>query len=440
MNQNTVYYFVGIKGTGMASMALILHDRGYRVEGSDITQTTFTQKPLEKAGIKILPFNPKNIHSGLTIIAGNSFTDEQPEIKAALDQGLKVYRYHQFLGKMVKGYTSIAIAGTHGKTSTTGLLAHVLSSITATDYLIGDGRGYGCQNARFFVYEADEYRRHFLGASPDYAILNNIDFDHPDYYTGIPDYVDAFQTFANQVQKGIFIWGDDPNLRKLTADVPIYTFGTGQHDDFQARNVIRNTQGSKFDAVYHGRKLGTFAIHLYGPYNVLHALAVVAVAYLEHVDLKQVKKEMITFKGEKRRFAHHHVADMEIIDDYAHHPSEIDATIAAARQQYPDKELIAVFQPHTYSRTRAYLAGFGKSLSRADRVYVTKIYASPREKSGQVSAQDVVDRITKPSALIHGVDMKPLLKYHHQVVIFMGAGDIPKYEHAYEKLLKTSHE
>ena len=439
MDQNTVYHFVGIKGTGMAAMALILHDRGFRVQGSDVTQTTFTQKPLEKAGIKILPFNPKNIHAGLTIIAGNSFSDEHPEIAAALQQGLKVYRYHQFLGKMIHGYTSVAVAGTHGKTSTTGLLAHVLSPLAPTDYLIGDGRGFGMKNARFFVYEADEYRRHFLGTSPDYAILNNIDFDHPDYYTGIDDYVDAFQTFANQVHKAIFIWGDDPNLRKLTAHVPIYTFGTGDHDDFQAVNVVRNTKGSKFDAVHNGKKLGTFSIHLFGKYNLIHALAVVAIAFVEKVDLSKVKREMLTFKGEKRRFAHHHVADMEIIDDYAHHPSEINATIGAARQQYPNQKIIAVFQPHTYSRTKAYLPGFAKSLSRADRVYVTKIYASPREKSGHVSAADVVNRVTKPSALIHGVDMEPLLKYHHEVVVFMGAGDIPKYEVAYEKLLRKFH-
>lgn len=439
MNKKTTYYFVGIKGTGMSAMALILHDRGFKVTGSDIKQSTFTQKPLVQAGIKILPFNAHNIHPGLTVIAGNSFTDEQPEIEAALKMGLKVYRYHQFLGKMIKGYTSIAVAGTHGKTSTTGLLSHVLSPIAPTDYLIGDGTGVGVKNARFFVYEADEYRRHFLGTDPDYAILNNIDFDHPDYYTGIDDYVDAFQTFADQVHKGIFIWGDDPNLRKLTAKVPIYTFGTDSRDDFQATNIIRNTKGSRFDAVYQNRKLGTFTIHLFGKYNILHALAVVAVAHLERVDLSEVKKQLVTFKGEKRRFAHHHVTDMEIIDDYAHHPSEIDATIGAARQQYPDKQLIVVFQPHTYSRTAAYLPGFAKSLSRADRIYVTKIYASPREKSGRVSSQDIIDRTTKPSTLIHGVNMKPLLKYHHKVVIFMGAGDIPKYEVAYEKLLKKYH-
>lgn len=439
MNKDTTYYFVGIKGTGMAAMALILKDLGYKVSGSDITQTTFTEKPLIQAGIKILPFSPSNIHAGLTVIAGNSFTDEQPEIAAALNQGLKVYRYHQFLGLMIKGYTSIAIAGTHGKTSTTGLLSHVLAPIAPTNYLIGDGVGKGVKDARFFVYEADEYRRHFIGTAPDYAILNNIDFDHPDYYTGFDDYLDAFQEFTNQTKKGVFIWGEDPRLRDIKCSEPIHTFGVKANDEFQAVNIKRDTKGSTFDALFQGNKIGTFTIHLFGKYNILHALAVVAVAHMEHVDLKEVQKQFLNFKGEKRRFAHHHVTDMEIIDDYAHHPSEIDATIDEARQQYPDKKLIVVFQPHTYSRTLAYLPGFAKSLSHADQIYVTKIYASPREKSGKVSAQDIIDRTTKPSALIHGTDMKPLLKYHHAVVLFMGAGDIPKYETAYEKLLQENH-
>ncbi len=206
MNSDTVYHFVGIKGTGMAAMALILHDRGEKVQGSDIDQYTFTQRGLEQAGIKILPFDVNNIHEGLTVIAGNSFTDDHPEIKKAREMGLTVYRYHQFLGKIIKGKTSIGVSGAHGKTSTTGLLAHVLSGIAPTDYLIGDGSGKGVPNARFFVYEADEYRRHFLATEPDYAIMTNIDFDHPDYYKSIDDVQEAFQTFANQTKKGIFAW------------------------------------------------------------------------------------------------------------------------------------------------------------------------------------------------------------------------------------------
>ncbi|WP_268912949.1 UDP-N-acetylmuramate--L-alanine ligase [Lentilactobacillus sp. SPB1-3] len=435
MDSDTTYHFVGIKGTGMSAMALILHDRGMKVQGSDIEQYTFTQRGLEKAGIEVMPFDPENIHEGLTIIAGNSFNDDHPEIKKARDMGLTVYRYHDFLGKMIEGKTSIGVAGAHGKTSTTGLLAHVLSGISPTDYLIGDGSGKGVPDARFFVYEADEYRRHFLATYPDYAIMTNIDFDHPDYYESIDDVVDAFTSFASHVKKGIFAWGDDEHLRQLKADVPVYYYGLKDTDDFQAVDVKRTTSGSTFTVMYHGESLGEFEVPLYGEHNVLNSLAVIAVSYFEKVDLDEIRRELLSFSGVKRRFSERKVADMTIIDDYAHHPSEIKATLDAARQEYPNKEIIVVFQPHTFSRTIALMDDFAKSLNLADKVFLTDIYSSPREKSGNVSSQDLGAKITKGGQILKVENMSPLLDYDNDVVIFMGAGDIQKYEQAYEELL-----
>lgn len=435
MNSNTVYHFVGIKGTGMSAMALILHDRGDKVQGSDIEQYTFTQRGLEQAGIKILPFDEKNIHEGLTVIAGNSFTDDHPEIKKAREMGLTVYRYHEFLGKMIQGKTSIGVSGAHGKTSTTGLLAHVLSGIAPTDYLIGDGSGKGVPNARFFVYEADEYRRHFLATQPDYAIMTNIDFDHPDYYKSIDDVQDAFQTFANQTKKGIFAWGDDKRLRQLKASVPIYYYGLNETDDFQAVDVKQTTSGSSFHVFYKGKDLGDFSVPLFGEHNIFNSLAVIAVAYFEEVDLGEIKKELMTFQGVKRRFSERKISGMTIIDDYAHHPTEIKATIDAARQEYPSKKIAVVFQPHTFSRTIALMDDFAKSLNLADEVFLTSIYSSPRESHGKVSSEDLSKKITKGGRILSVDNMSPLLDYDNDVVIFMGAGDIQKYEKSYEDLL-----
>ncbi|MBU9789191.1 UDP-N-acetylmuramate--L-alanine ligase [Lentilactobacillus sp. IMAU92037] len=435
MNSNTVYHFVGIKGTGMSAMALILHDRGDKVQGSDIEQYTFTQRGLEQAGIKILPFDEKNIHEGLTVIAGNSFTDDHPEIKKAREMGLTVYRYHEFLGKMIQGKTSIGVSGAHGKTSTTGLLAHVLSGIAPTDYLIGDGSGKGVPDARFFVYEADEYRRHFLATQPDYAIMTNIDFDHPDYYKSIDDVQDAFQTFANQTKKGIFAWGDDKRLRQLKASVPIYYYGLNETDDFQAVDVKRTTSGSSFHVLYKGKDLGDFSVPLFGEHNIFNSLAVIAVAYFEEVDLGEIKKELMTFQGVKRRFSERKISGMTIIDDYAHHPTEIKATIDAARQEYPSKKIAVVFQPHTFSRTIALMDDFAKSLNLADEVFLTSIYSSPRESHGKVSSEDLSKKITKGGRILSVDNMSPLLDYDNDVVIFMGAGDIQKYEKSYEDLL-----
>ena len=432
---DATYFFVGIKGTGMSSLALILHDKGCKVMGSDIDKYTFTQRGLEQAGIKILPFNADNIKPGMIIVAGNAFNDDQEEIAKAKEMGLKVMRYPEVVEMIIEETTSIGVAGAHGKTSTTGLLAHVMSGVSPTSYLVGDGSGKGTPDARFFVFEADEYRRHFVAYHTDYTIMTNIDFDHPDYFTGIDDVCDAFETLARQTKKGIFAWGEDKNLRKLNANVPIYYYGTEDNDDFVAKNIKRTTTGSSFDVYFHDQFLGNFETHLFGEHNVLNTLAVIAVSYFEKIDLGKVKQELLTFKGVKRRFTEKTVADMVIIDDYAHHPHEIRATLDAARQQYPNKKLIAVFQPHTFTRTIALMDDFAKSLNIADQVYLTDIFGSIRENSGNVSSADLGKKITKGGEVLKLDNMSPLLDYHDAVVIFMGAGDIQKYERVYEQLL-----
>ena len=434
MEQNT-YYFVGIKGTGMASLARILHDKGHQVLGSDIEKETFTQAPLLAAGIKILPFDPANLKPEMIVIQGNAFDDDHPEIKRAHELGLKILSYPEAVENEVKNHTSIGIAGAHGKTSTTALLSHVLAAVEPTSYLIGDGVGKGNADARFFVFEADEYRDHFLAYHPDYAIMTNVDFDHPDYFNDLADVRDSFETYGKQVQRAIFAWGDDPSLRDLNVDVPVYYYGTNPDDDFRAENIQRTPEGSIYDAYFRDQKLGTFTIHLYGEHSVLNSLAVLAVAYTEHMNMDEIQQELANFSGVKRRFSETDIADTTIIDDYAHHPSEIKATIDAARQKYPDRKVIAVFQPHTYSRLAAYIDGFAESLSRADKTFVTPIFGSIRENAGNVSSADLEQRIEGSE----GIDMDTmdkLLQYHNAVVVFMGAGDVEKYEEKYKELLK----
>lgn len=433
MEQKT-YYFVGIKGTGMAALARVLHDKGNQVLGSDIEKETFTQAPLLAAGIEILPFDPANLKPGMIVIQGNAFGDDHPEIKRAHELDLQVMTYPQAVENEVTNHTSIGIAGAHGKTSTTALLSHVLAAVQPTSYLIGDGVGKGNANDRFFVFEADEYRDHFLAYHPDYAIMTNIDFDHPDFFKDIDDVRDSFETYGRQVKKAIFAWGDDPQLRKLEVDVPVYYYGTNPNDDFRAENIRRTPEGSTYDAYFRDQKLGTFTIHLYGEHSVLNSLAVLAVAYMEKIDMAEIKAELANFSGVKRRFSEEDIADTTIIDDYAHHPNEIKATIDAARQKYPDRQIIAVFQPHTYSRLAAYLDGFAESLSKADKTFVTPIFGSIRENAGNISSADLEKRV-KNSEEIDLDTMNKLLAYHNAVVVFMGAGDIEKYEDQYKKIL-----
>ena len=435
LDKNKQIWFIGIKGTGMASLALLLNDLGFNVAGSDIKKYTFTQEPLKKAGIEVREFSPNNIKdSGQVIVKGNAFKDDNIEVKTCEKKKLAWQSYPDTVEEIIKMHTSIGVSGTHGKTSTTGLLAHVLGEAAPTSYLIGDGEGKGIKDSRFFVYEADEYRRHFLAYHPDYQIMTNIDFDHPDYFNDQADYTSAFQTAADQTRKGLFVWGGNERLRKLHSDIPKYTYGFEDNDDFQAVNIKRTTKGSSFTVVNHGKNVGEFQIHLFGDHNILNTTAVIAVAYTEKIPVADIKKGLLTYHGAKRRFSEKDFSDINIIDDYAHHPTEMRATIQAARQKFPQKKLVVVFQPHTFSRTKKYAKDFEKILRDVDKAYVTPIYASAREASGDISSDDLVAKI--PGSEVIDLDnIADLAQNENSVIVFMGAGDIQKYEDALEELL-----
>ncbi|MFK4567086.1 UDP-N-acetylmuramate--L-alanine ligase [Enterococcus sp. UD-01] len=437
-HENKLHHFVGIKGSGMSSLALVLFEKGYQVQGSDVEEYFFTQRDLEKAGIAILPFNADNITKDMLVIAGNAFPDSHEELVRAKELGAEVIRYHDFIGRFIQPYTSVAVTGSHGKTSTTGLLSHILTGIAPTSFLIGDGTGHGDPNAEFFAFEACEYRRHFLAYSPDYAIMTNIDFDHPDYYKSIEDVFSAFQTMAEQVKKGIFAYGDDKYLRQLKTEVPVYYYGLNEDDDIQARNIQRTTQGSSFDVYHKDEKIGHFVLPAFGQHNIMNALGVIAVAYFEKLDMAKVAEEMLTFAGVKRRFTEKNVSDMIIVDDYAHHPTEIVATIDGARQKYPDKEIIAVFQPHTFTRTIALMDEFAAALDLADHVFLCDIFGSAREQQGDVKIEDLGQKIQKGGQVIKEENVSPLLDFENAVMVFMGAGDVQKFEQAYETLLSNT--
>lgn len=430
----TVYHFVGIKGTGMSSLAQILHDMNHEVQGSDVDKFYFTQKPLEARGIQILPFSKDNIREGQTVIAGNAYPDTHEEIEEANRLGVPVIRYHRFLGDFMKKYTSVAITGSHGKTSTTGLLAHVMDGAEPTSYLIGDGSGKGAENNKYFVFEACEYRRHFLSYHPDYAIMTNIDFDHPDYFANIEDVFNAFQEMALQVKKGIIACGDDEQLQSIQAKVPMVFYGFGEENDFQARNIKKSTEGSTFDVFVRNTFFASFSTRGYGDHNVLNALAVIALCHYENIDVSIIQERLLTFQGVKRRFTEKSVGDQIIIDDYAHHPTEITATVEAARQKFPDREIVAIFQPHTFTRTQTFLEEFASSLSKADYVYLCDIFGSARENKGELSIADLQSKI-QDADLITEENTSVLKKHENSVLIFMGAGDIQKFQDAYEKAL-----
>lgn len=432
---NKIYHFTGIKGSGMSALALILKGNGLTVQGTDVPNYFFTQKGLEDAHIPIYEFNTVTLGPEHIVIAGNAFGDDHPELVHARENGAQIIRYHHFLGEFINNYTSIAVTGSHGKTTTTGLLSHVLRAIKPTSYLIGDGTGYGQSHSEMFVLEACEYRRHFMAYHPDYAIITNIDFDHPDYYTDIEDVFSAFESFAKQAKKGVVACGEDSLLPRLQAMPSIYYYGFSSKNDVVASNIVRNADGSTFDVTIRGSYYGKFHVPTYGEHNILNALAVITVCYLEQLDAHEVAVAMLSFNGVKRRFSEKHVGSMVIIDDYAHHPSEIAATLDAIQQKYPNKEVIAAFQPHTFTRTIALLDDFANVLSSADKVYLFDIFASAREERGNVSIHDLAAKIDAPVKVLHENDLSELLNYENAVIAFMGAGNIDKIGQKYVEIL-----
>ncbi|MGT2933189.1 UDP-N-acetylmuramate--L-alanine ligase [Streptococcus catagoni] len=431
------YHFIGIKGSGMSALALMLHQMGHKVQGSDVEKYYFTQRGLEQAGIEVKAFSPDNISEGMEIIAGNAFReDNNEELAFAIQNKIPFKRYHEFLGDFMKQFTSFGVAGAHGKTSTTGLLSHVMKNITDTSYLIGDGTGRGSANAQYFVFESDEYERHFMPYHPEYSIITNIDFDHPDYFTGLEDVFNAFNEYAKQVKKALFVYGEDPKLRQIKANAPIYYYGFEEGNDFIAADITRTINGSDFNVKHEGQIIGSFHVPAYGRHNILNATAVIANLYTAGIDMKLVAEHMKTFAGVKRRFTEKIINETIIIDDFAHHPTEIMATIDAARQKYPSKEIVAIFQPHTFTRTIALLDEFAQALNEADSVYLAQIYGSAREVDhGDVKVEDLKEKIIKSSKVITVENVSPLLDHEDAVYVFMGAGDIQLYERSFEELL-----
>lgn len=425
------FHFIGIKGSGMSSLAQILFDNGYEVQGSDIEAELFTQKGLEKRGIKMFPFSKKNITGEHIYIIGNAFNEKNEEVKKVLEENYSSYKYYEFLGKIMERFTSIGISGTHGKTSTTSLLSHVLTNLYPTSALIGDGTGYGSMDSRFFTFEACEYKRHFLWYKPDYAVITNVDFDHPDYFSGLEDVLNAFDGFAENTKKRVIVCGDDINTSRLKMYDQTITYGLNENNDVVAQNVEINPSLTSFDVIFKGEKQGRVKIPLHGKHAIQNALAVITICLLEGMSLYDITPHLLSFTGAKRRFNVEEWNNSVIVDDYAHHPREIEATIETARQKFPDREVVAIFQPHTFTRTATFLNEFKDSLSMADKVFGCPIFGSARESNETLSIDDLLNLIDGADVLTLD-SIQKLTLYSGSVLLFMGAGDIGKYIEAYK--------
>ncbi|WP_028563733.1 UDP-N-acetylmuramate--L-alanine ligase [Paenibacillus pinihumi] len=421
------FHFIGIKGSGVSALAQILSDLGHQVQGEDTDAFLFTQTPLDARNIPLYPFGEAPLTPHMKVIASNAYDNNHPSVLRCKELGIPVQRYHHFLGEWMKGYTSIAVTGAHGKTTTTGMLVHALQAGEPPCSLIGDGTGTGNPDSNLFVFESCEYRRHFLAYEPDIAVITNIDFDHPDYFTDVDDVRSAFQAMAAQTGKQLVVCGDDPQVRLLeTAKDTIY-YGFGTDNELRASNVTVERDGVVFDVHYKNTAISRFKIPVFGNHNVLNALAVIGVALVLDRDMEGVKAQLATFAGVKRRFTERQWGSNVVIDDYAHHPSEIRVTLEAVRSKYPQRKVVSIFQPHTFSRLEKLMDDFALSLKDADDVFLCQIFSSAREGAGNVSIEDLRSRI--PNARLVSDDIRSDMSgYDDSILVFMGAGDIQKYQ------------
>ena len=425
-----MYHFIGIKGSGMSALAIIMKQLGYEVQGSDYKNHYFTEEELIKNKIKIYEFNKENIKENMIIIQGNTFNDENEEVKEAKNKKLKIYTYQEMIKQITDKYNLIAISGCHGKTTTASLLAHVLNS----NYLIGDGKGK-ITKSNYFVLEACEYKRHFLKYNPKYIIITNIDLDHVDYYKNIDDVKDAYNEFIKKANS-IIVCGDSKNIETLTHK-NIYYYGIDEKNEYKAKNIKCNQEGISFDYFENNKYIYHFSLPFYGKHMIENTLAVITLCYKEKLNIKTIEKKRKTFKGAKRRFNETKVLDNIIIDDYAHHPNEIKAVIDAAKQKYPYKKIIGIFEPHTFSRTKKFAKEIREELNKCDYSYVMDIYKSREKQEDYPSiTSDLIINNLKNGEHLEKNNIKNLLKHHNSVLLFMSPNDLKDLEDNYKEQYK----
>ena len=428
-----MYHFIGIKGAGMSSLANIMHDLGYSVQGSDVEKHFFTEIGLNERDIKIMVYDKNNIKEGLIIIRGASITDDNAEIIEAKRLNLEIITYEEMVGRLTTKFKTICVSGCHGKTTTTAMLSIALPN---TNYLIGDGTGYASKENTYFALESCEYKRHFLNYTPYYLIITNIDLDHVDYFKDIDDVIDAYNSLANKTVKKVIMYGDDPYTGKMILDKEPITYGLSNNNDVIAKNIEYNENGIKFEVYINDNLFGKFTLPLYGEHQLLDSLAVITTCYLEELNSKEIQYNLSKFKGAKRRFSEEFINDSIIIDDYAHHPNEIKATMNAIKQKYPNKSIVAIFQPHTFTRTEEFASDIAKYLNLANYAYVLDIHPA-REKQEDypnITSNIIIDKLNNGYHLNMN-DAKILSKHKGSVYIFMSPNDLSVLEKELKELL-----
>ena len=420
-------HMIGIKGSGMSALAIVLKHQNHIVTGSDYSDLMFTQEELEKQGIVINPFNKDNLKDVDVVIVGHNFIDSNNiEFEEAKRLGLPIFEYHIYLANMLKKYYSIAVSGSNGKTTTTALIATILDDVENTSYLIGSGEGKGNANSQFFTFEACEYKKHFLKYYPNIILVNNIDYDHVDYFLTPEDYNQAFYEFLSHAKDKIIINGDDINLKNVKYGI---IFGIENKEMFNARNIAY-VNGISYDLYYKDHFIKHLHFNMYGKHMVYNTLAAITTTLSMGIEIDVVEKALKKFKGVKRRFKETIIKDDVYIDDYAHHPSKISAIIESVKLKYPQKKIIAFYRPDRVSRLNYFSSLIAKELKKTSKAYILPFIKMEEEE------RDSIEKFisSQPSIkLINEREYKKIAKYNNVVYLMMSSKDVSEVK---ENILK----
>lgn len=432
------YYCIGIKGSGMSTLAGLLYDLGNEVSGyDDSKEHKFTEEGLIKRGIPIY-YEAHEMDPDTIVTFSRAFREDHKEIVRMRELGLTIKNYNEVIGDITKMFDTVGVSGTHGKTTTSLLISHIINSTIGCNYFVGDGTSHAAKENNIFVIESDEYNKHFLAYHPSIAIITNIELDHVECYNGLEDIINTFKTFGNKSNL-VVACGDDLNIRKIKFDKKTIYYGFDDNNDVVAKNVELTKEGSNFDVYMNGEFYHHFELPLFGRHMILNALASIIVCNNYGISKKQIHDYMKDFKGAKRRFKEEVIGNIVTIDDYAHHPTEIKVTLEAARQKYPDKEIVAIFLPNTYSRTEALMDEFVDVLKLADKAYIMDIHCDREQSSDYpgVSSDTLIERVPN-SEKVSLEDADKLLKHKNSVMCFMSCTNIYVLLDKYKELLKNN--
>lgn len=446
-------HFIGIGGIGVSGIAQLALKQAHKVSGSDIKASDITNK-LALLGIDVyLGHDARNIEGADLVVYSSAIPCDNPELSAALKKGIRVKKRAEFLNMLMAGKKVITVSGAHGKTTTSSLAAKLLSgagfepTVAVGGILREDGDNAKFGASPYFVAEADESDGTFLLFSPTYSIITNMDQEHMDYYKTPDNLLNSFARFVDQTKQGgcVFYSREDRLLSSIVgrSKARHLSFGFSGEADYYPVNAIFSPDGFKFDCVYRGHLLGEISMKLMGRHNVLNTLAIAALGMELGIDFSRISAILGGFKGVHRRFqVKYEGPDVKIVDDYAHHPTEIQAVLEAACLCLR-KRLVVVFQPHRYTRTEMLLDRFARCFHKSDHLLVTDIYAAGEKAIAGIDSNVLVERVRRqiktPVDYVAKQDIIGYLKHiicEDDLVLFLGAGDITKISDEFAGIFK----